>query len=166
MQKIAEEALADVQMGFWKGIGTRDKIFNLWIIMEKALEASVPLYMAFVDYKKAFDSVKHSVMKSMGLCTTVEALKRLYKDQQAAVKIDSELTDWFQIEKSASGMLDLTTIIQLLLGERVGWWAFLDWNYSERTDDPQPPVRTMQMTSSWLQRRQLHCNNWLIRLTL
>jgi len=23
--------------------------------------------------------------------------------------------------------------------ERVGWWAFLDWNYSERTDDRQPP---------------------------
>jgi len=52
-------SIADVQMGFRKGVGTRDQIFNLRVIMEKANEASVPLYMAFVDYKKAFDTVKH-----------------------------------------------------------------------------------------------------------
>jgi len=59
MQKTANEQIADVQMGFRKGVGTRDQIFNLRVIMEKANEASVPLYMAFVDYKKAFDTVKH-----------------------------------------------------------------------------------------------------------
>jgi len=43
MQKVAEEHIADVQMGFRKGVGTRDQIFNLRIIMEKARESSVPL---------------------------------------------------------------------------------------------------------------------------
>jgi len=56
MQKTAEEELADVQMGFWKGVSTRDQIYNLHIIQ---------------DYKKAFDSIKHaklwSVIKTMGL---------------------------------------------------------------------------------------------------
>jgi len=42
MQKTANEQIADVQMGFRKGVGTRDQIFNLRVIMEKANEASVP----------------------------------------------------------------------------------------------------------------------------
>lgn len=104
MQKTANEQIADVQMGFRKGVGTRDQIFNLRVIMEKVNEASVPLYMAFVDYKKAFDTVKHdklwNVLKGMGLNgSTVNTLRSLYKDQQAAVRVESEITDWFRIGK-------------------------------------------------------------------
>ena len=43
MKFAAEEQIADVQMGFRQGVGTRDQIFNLRIIMEKARESSVPL---------------------------------------------------------------------------------------------------------------------------
>ena len=98
--------MADVQMGFRRGVGTRDQIFNLRIIMEKAREASVPLYMAFIDYKKAFDSVNHrklwSVLKEMGMCNyTVDAIKNLYSKQQAAVRVEKELTEWFRIGKGA-----------------------------------------------------------------
>ena len=80
MQRTANEQIADVQMGFRKGVGTRDQIFNLRVIMEKADEASVPLYMAFVDYKKAFDTVKHdklwNVLNGMGLNgSTVNTLR-------------------------------------------------------------------------------------------
>ena len=46
-------------MGFRKGVGIRYQIFNL--LIEKAKEASTPLYLAFLDYKKAFDLVKHTV---------------------------------------------------------------------------------------------------------
>jgi len=60
MRNVTEEQIADVQMGFRKGVGTRDQIFNLRLLIEKAKEASSPLYLAFVDYKKAFDSVKHT----------------------------------------------------------------------------------------------------------
>jgi len=72
--------------------------------MEKARESSVPLYMAFIDYKKAFDSVKHQrlwkVLKDIGLCvSTVDTLKRLYEEQQATVRVDADLTDWFRISK-------------------------------------------------------------------
>jgi len=72
--------------------------------MEKAREASVPLYMAFIDYKKASDSVKHAklwkVVKDMGLCSsTVDSLKNLYKDHQATVRVEAEITNWFAISK-------------------------------------------------------------------
>ena len=68
--------------GFLTRSGYNRPNFNLQIIMEKARESSVPLYMAFIDYKKAFDLVKHSrlwkILEDMGLCvTTVDTLKQL-----------------------------------------------------------------------------------------
>jgi len=50
--------------------------------MEKARESSVLLYMAFIDYKKAFDSVKHaklwSVLEGMGFCrSAIDAVRKL-----------------------------------------------------------------------------------------
>ena len=57
MTKTAEE-----QMSFRKKVGTRDQIFNIRMIMEKARELNIPLYMAFIDFKKAFDSVRHTAL--------------------------------------------------------------------------------------------------------
>ena len=48
--------IADEQVGFRQGRGTRDQITNLRILMHKACEHQQPLYMCFVDFKKAFDS--------------------------------------------------------------------------------------------------------------
>ena len=54
MRNVTEEQLADVQMGFRKGsVDTRDQIFNPRLLIEKANEASTPLHLAFVDYKKS-----------------------------------------------------------------------------------------------------------------
>ena len=103
-QKIAEEQFAEVQMGFRKTVGTRDQIFNLRIIMEKAREFNIPLYLTFIDYKKAFDSVRHSklwaVLTGMGVSSSiVNILRKLYSGQQAAVRVEGELTEWFSIKK-------------------------------------------------------------------
>ena len=72
MKFAAEEQIVDVQMGFRQGMGIIGQTFNLRIIMEKARESSVPLYLSFIDYKKAFDSVKHSrlwkILIDMDMC--------------------------------------------------------------------------------------------------
>jgi len=52
-----ETEIADEQAGFRQGRGTRDQITNLRILMHKAREHQQPLYMCFVDFKKAFDSI-------------------------------------------------------------------------------------------------------------
>ena len=59
----AEEQFADEQMGFRKKVGPRDQIFNLRILMEKAHEYNVPLYISFIDFKKAFGSVCHTTVE-------------------------------------------------------------------------------------------------------
>jgi len=54
-----ETEIADEQAGFRQGRGTRDQITNLRILMHKAREHQQQLYMCFVDFRKAFDSMFH-----------------------------------------------------------------------------------------------------------
>ena len=70
-QQYVNRELSDVQAGFRKGRGTRDKIANtLWII-EKARELLKNIYFCFIDYAKAFDCVDHNklwkILKEMGI---------------------------------------------------------------------------------------------------
>lgn len=48
------------QAGFMRKYSTIDHIHTLKIIMEKYTEYDLPLYIAFIDYSKAFDSISHS----------------------------------------------------------------------------------------------------------
>ena len=50
----------DVQAGFRKGRGTKDKIVNIHWIKEKAKEFQKNIYFCFTDYAKAFDCVDHN----------------------------------------------------------------------------------------------------------
>ena len=58
MQNIAEGEFAEEQMCFLRKVGTTEQILNIRIIMEKACEYNVSLYISFNDYSKAFDYVE------------------------------------------------------------------------------------------------------------
>ena len=49
--------LQDVQAGFRKGRGTRDQIANICWIIKEARQFQINIYIWFIDYVKAFDSV-------------------------------------------------------------------------------------------------------------
>ena len=49
--------LLDVQVGFKKGIGTRNQIANIHWIIEKARKFQKNIYFCFIEYTKAFDCV-------------------------------------------------------------------------------------------------------------
>ena len=93
-----------VQAGFRKGRGTRDQITNIHWIIEKARELLKNTYFCFIDYVKAFDSVKHiklwKILKKMGIPDHLACLMRnLYTGQEATVRTGYGTTDWFQIRK-------------------------------------------------------------------
>ena len=54
LQPYVNCELPDVQAGFRKGRGTRDKIANIRWMMEKAREFQKNIYFCFIDYAKAF----------------------------------------------------------------------------------------------------------------
>ena len=60
LQQYVNQEIPDVQAGFIKGRGTRDKIANIRWIIEKAREFQTNIYFCFIDYAKAFDCVGHN----------------------------------------------------------------------------------------------------------
>ena len=65
------QELSDVQASFRKGRATRDQIANIRWVMEKAREFQKIIYLSFIDYAKAFDSVDHNklwkILREMGI---------------------------------------------------------------------------------------------------
>ena len=57
MQDVVNQQLRDQQAGFRKKLSCVDQIATLRIIIEQTFEWNSPLYINFVGYEKAFDSV-------------------------------------------------------------------------------------------------------------
>ena len=64
LQQYVNQEIPDVQAGFIKGRGTRDKIANIRWIIEKAREFQTNIYFCFIDYAKAFDCVDHNKLEN------------------------------------------------------------------------------------------------------
>jgi len=62
LTSVAEGLFPETQCGFRVGRGTTDMIFSLKQIQEKCIEQNIPLYMVFVDFTKAFDTVNRSLL--------------------------------------------------------------------------------------------------------
>ena len=95
LQHYVNHELPDVQAGFGKSRGARDKIANIHWIMGKARE---------FQKAKAFDCVDHNklwkILKKMGIPDHVTCfLRNLYADQEATVRTGHGTADWFQIGK-------------------------------------------------------------------
>ena len=93
--------LPDVQAGFRKGRGTRDRIANICWIIKKARELQKSIYFCFIDYAKVFDCVDHNklwkIPKEMGILDHLTCLLgNLCAGQEATVRTGYGTTDWFQ----------------------------------------------------------------------
>ena len=105
LKRKLDEEINQTQAGFRQNRGTMDPIFNLRMLIEKCREASINLHMCFIDYSKAFDCVGNRVMietlKQMNCHYKITNLIiNLYREQLAAVRLESGLTDSFQVKRS------------------------------------------------------------------
>ena len=101
--KIDNE-VSRLQSGFRPGTGTREGIFNLRTICERAIDVQKDVYICFIDYTKAFDRVKHSKMieclSEIGVDDKeLQIITKLYWEQTAVVRTDHGITTDFQIKK-------------------------------------------------------------------
>lgn len=92
------------QAGFDKGKETRDQIFNIRQLIEKAREFNTPMLLCFIDYRKAFDCVRWSslwmALKEMGVPHHLVALIRnLYQENEAVVSLDKKCSEVFKVQK-------------------------------------------------------------------
>ncbi|XP_071954136.1 uncharacterized protein [Antedon mediterranea] len=70
---------------------------------DSQMSENADLFICFVDYSKAFDNARYnqlwSIMMKMGFPAYVKLIRKLYQDQQSAVRLECGTTDWFTIEK-------------------------------------------------------------------
>ena len=98
------QELPDVQAGFRRGRGTRNQVANIHWLIEKTKEFQKNIYLCFIDYAKAFDSLDHNKLwKALKVMITPDHLTRLLRNldagQEATVRTLYGTTDWFKVEK-------------------------------------------------------------------
>ena len=94
--------LRQEQAGFRRERGTTEQIFILRNIIEQSIEWQSSLYVNFVDFEKAFDSVHQDslwkIMKTYGIPQKfIRIIRLLYKDTLCTVIDGSRESAWFKV---------------------------------------------------------------------
>ena len=62
LNRTLDERQSQGQVACGRGFSTVDHLHAVTQVLEKTAEYNIPLYMAFVDYEKAFDSIPHKAV--------------------------------------------------------------------------------------------------------
>jgi hypothetical protein len=92
--------LCEEQAGFRKHYSTTDHIFNLKCLIDMHLRCNKTLFCAFIDYRKAFDSVDRCALwhKLLQYCIDGKMLKiihNMYESAKSCVRLGTKLSDHF-----------------------------------------------------------------------
>ena len=116
IREKVEFELDATQAGFRAGRGTRDHLCNLRSMTERARVHQRPLYLCFVYFEKAFNTVNHKKLwktleeMEMGFAKhLVELMRSLYENQRSNVRLGSSRSEWFAILK---GLQPITIPLQ------------------------------------------------------
>ena len=97
-----DKTLREEQAGFRQNRSCVDQIATLRIIVEQSIEWQSSLYINFIDFEKAFDSINRDgmwkLLRHYGLpIKIVNMIKALYEEFSVQVIHDSNLTEPFQV---------------------------------------------------------------------
>jgi hypothetical protein len=96
------EFIGDHQCGFFHNRSTMDQIFYIWQILEKKWEYNGMVHQLFLDFKKAYDSVRreilHNILLEFGIPKKkVGLIKMCLNETYSKVRIGKLLCDKFPI---------------------------------------------------------------------
>jgi len=96
--------IAEEQAGFRKGYSTIDNVFVLHSIIQKYLIRHKKLYVAFIDYKKAFDTINRNVLWSILIKLGIgrkmyNVLRSMYSNVQSCVRCQTGCSEYFSCSK-------------------------------------------------------------------
>ena len=104
------------QNGFRKNRSTSGQILTIRRILEGVKSKNLPLTLLFIDFSKAFDSIKRNKMEQIlqiyGIPTeTIEAIMMLYRNTRSMVRSPDGDTAFFEIN---TGVLQGDTLAPFL----------------------------------------------------
>ena len=141
-----DHRLRKEQAGFRSGRGTTEQIFILRNILEQVNEWQATLYVNFVDFEKAFDSVHRNglwvIMKQYGIPQKIiNIVKALYDGFECAVVEEETTPEWFDIKTGVkqgctmSGFLFLLVIDWTMRHTVRDEGTGLRWKFTSKLED-------------------------------
>uniref|UniRef100_A0AAV2JSU2 Reverse transcriptase domain-containing protein n=1 Tax=Knipowitschia caucasica TaxID=637954 RepID=A0AAV2JSU2_KNICA len=102
MKDAVDPHLRDQQAGFRKERSCTDQIATLRIILEQSLEWNSPMYVNFIDYEKAFDSVDRQslwkLLRHYGVPEKItNIIRKSYEGMTCRIVHGRQLTDAFGV---------------------------------------------------------------------
>lgn len=103
IKKVIHENQPEEQAGFRPSYSTFDHLQTINQIIEKSKEYQIELFIAFVDYSKAFDSIQHSsIWEALEMIhlepTYINILKQIYSNNKGFISLDQN-SKTFPIKK-------------------------------------------------------------------
>ena len=138
VRQSIEKTLREEQAGFRSGRGCTDQIFVLRTIVEQSLEWNSSLYINYIDFEKAFDSIHHpslwKILRAYGFPTKViNILRDMYADNQCCVRHERKQSEWFHVKTGIRQGCVISPVLFLVV---------IDWVMRRATEDqPRGLVR-------------------------
>ena len=94
------EILEENQAGFRKGYSTSDQIFSLHALIEIMKARKMKLFCAFIDFRKAFDSVWRTGLWSQLIKTEIDGkflriIRNIYQGIKSCVSLNGQNSNFF-----------------------------------------------------------------------
>jgi len=100
--------MSKVQFGFRSGIGTREALFSIQVLKQRARAVNWDFYACFIDFEKAFDRVQHhklfQILMESGIDNNdLRLITNMYLHHRAhgrsMVRIDNETSEEFTVKR-------------------------------------------------------------------
>ncbi|XP_073824763.1 FERM domain containing isoform X3 [Musca autumnalis] len=119
-----EREMGETQFGFKEAKGTREALFCVQVLVQKCRDVNKDIFMCFIDYEKAFDTVQHDklmdILASIGISEKeIRCIKSLYWHQSAHVNIDGEITEEISISKGVRQGCTLSPLLFNIYSEKI-----------------------------------------------
>ena len=141
-----DKRLRKEQAGYRKGRGTTEQVFILRNLIEQVNEWQATLYLCFVDFEKAFDSIHREslwkIMKKYGIPEKIIRMVKLFYDGfQCAVHDQGDTHEFFDIKTGVKQGCNMSGFLFLIVIDWVMRRAIgsgengIRWKFTSKLDD-------------------------------
>ena len=128
LQGLAEDILPESQSGFRRGRGCADMVFVARQLMEKSIEHNTPLYVLFVDLRKAYDSIPRLalwiLLRKLGVPPTMlDLVRSLHESMRVRVRAEGGVTEAINVNNGLRQGCTLAPVLfNIYFSAVVGYW--------------------------------------------